>query len=251
MLTSDAVGAYQGNSGGSDVDGSVGPAAVLVRTLHSSYTHTKLRSMNVSCAVPPAGFEADPLWAKPIEVAPQLDAATHGHARHVASPSPPPGFAPARYSSPYTAAVAAPVPAPAPASYAPPGFAPTPAAGTAAAAAALAHVDVEQMLRVAGAAHAREHQHTPSPYPPERHAASTSPAPAPAPAAAANSVRYTAFLLDDNSKSALLQWQGLTLAHFRAQLEDLRDTSLASGLNFSTFGPYPRVNLGNMGDAVS
>ena len=45
--------------------------------------------------------------------------------------------------------------------------------------------------------------------------------------------------------------QGLTLAHFRAQLEVLRDTSLTLELNLSTFGTHPRVNLGYMGDKVS
>jgi len=45
--------------------------------------------------------------------------------------------------------------------------------------------------------------------------------------------------------------QGLTLAHFTAQLEDLRDTSLTSELNLSTFGPHPRVKLGCAGDKVS
>jgi hypothetical protein len=46
--------------------------------------------------------------------------------------------------------------------------------------------------------------------------------------------------------------QGLyTLAHFGAQLEDLRDTSLTLKLNLSTFGTHPRVNLGYMGDNVS
>ena len=45
--------------------------------------------------------------------------------------------------------------------------------------------------------------------------------------------------------------QGLTLAHFRAQLEDLRDTSLTPELNLSTFGRHQRVNLGYMGDKVS
>jgi hypothetical protein len=34
--------------------------------------------------------------------------------------------------------------------------------------------------------------------------------------------------------------QGLTLAHFRAHLEDLRDTSLTLEPNFSTFGTHPR-----------
>ena len=45
--------------------------------------------------------------------------------------------------------------------------------------------------------------------------------------------------------------QGLTLAHFRAQLEDLRDTSLTLGLNLSTFETHSWVNLGQMGDSVS
>jgi hypothetical protein len=45
--------------------------------------------------------------------------------------------------------------------------------------------------------------------------------------------------------------QGLTLALFRAQLEDLLDTSLTLQLNLSTFGTYPRVHLGCMGDKVS
>jgi len=45
--------------------------------------------------------------------------------------------------------------------------------------------------------------------------------------------------------------KGLTLAHFRAQLEDLRDTSLTLELNLSTFGTHLLVNLGNMGDNVS
>jgi len=45
--------------------------------------------------------------------------------------------------------------------------------------------------------------------------------------------------------------QRLTLAHFRAQLEDLRDTSLTSELNLRSFGTQPWVNLGRMGDKVS
>jgi len=44
--------------------------------------------------------------------------------------------------------------------------------------------------------------------------------------------------------------QGLTLAHFRAQLEDLRDTSLTLELNLSTFGTHPRVTLAYMEDKV-
>jgi len=44
--------------------------------------------------------------------------------------------------------------------------------------------------------------------------------------------------------------QGLTFAHFRAQLGDLRDTSLTIELNLSTFGTRPRVNLGHMVDKV-
>ena len=43
----------------------------------------------------------------------------------------------------------------------------------------------------------------------------------------------------------------LTLAHFTAQLEDLRDTSLTFELTLSTVGTHPRVNLGYMGDTVS
>jgi hypothetical protein len=38
--------------------------------------------------------------------------------------------------------------------------------------------------------------------------------------------------------------QGLTLTHFKAQLEHLLDTSLTLQLNLSTFGTHPRVNLG-------
>jgi len=45
--------------------------------------------------------------------------------------------------------------------------------------------------------------------------------------------------------------QGLALAHFRAQLEDLRDTSLTLELNLSTFGPHPRENSDYVGDKVS
>jgi len=42
--------------------------------------------------------------------------------------------------------------------------------------------------------------------------------------------------------------QGLTIAHFKVQLEDLRNTSLTLELILSTFGTHPRVNLGYMGD---
>jgi len=45
--------------------------------------------------------------------------------------------------------------------------------------------------------------------------------------------------------------QGLTLAHFRAQLEALRDTSLTLELNLSTFGQHPPIHLGHQGDNVS
>ena len=45
--------------------------------------------------------------------------------------------------------------------------------------------------------------------------------------------------------------QGLTLVHFSAQLEALRDTSLTLELNLSTFETHPRVNLAYMGDKVS
>ena len=46
-------------------------------------------------------------------------------------------------------------------------------------------------------------------------------------------------------------FQGLTLAQFRAQLQDLLDTSLMLGLNLSTFETHPRINLGHTGDKVS
>ena len=45
--------------------------------------------------------------------------------------------------------------------------------------------------------------------------------------------------------------QGLTLAHFRAQLEDLQDTSITLELNLSTFRTHSRLNLGYMRDKVS
>jgi len=45
--------------------------------------------------------------------------------------------------------------------------------------------------------------------------------------------------------------QGLTLAHFRSQLEDLRDSSLTADFNLSTFRTHPWVSLGYMGDMVS
>ena len=45
--------------------------------------------------------------------------------------------------------------------------------------------------------------------------------------------------------------QGLTLAHFRAQLEDVRDTSLTLELNLSTFGTHPRVHSNHVGNKVS
>ena len=45
--------------------------------------------------------------------------------------------------------------------------------------------------------------------------------------------------------------QGLTLAHFRDQVEDLRNTSLTLQLNLSTFGTHPQVNVGQMRDKVS
>jgi hypothetical protein len=45
--------------------------------------------------------------------------------------------------------------------------------------------------------------------------------------------------------------QGLTLAPFRAQLEDLRDTSLTLELNSSTCGTHSRINVGHMGDKLS
>jgi hypothetical protein len=45
--------------------------------------------------------------------------------------------------------------------------------------------------------------------------------------------------------------KGLTLAHFRAQLEVLRDTSLTLELNLRSFGTHPRFNLDYMGDKAS
>jgi len=42
-----------------------------------------------------------------------------------------------------------------------------------------------------------------------------------------------------------------TRSHFRAQLEDLRDTSLTLELNLSTFGTHPRVKSGYMRDNAS
>ena len=42
--------------------------------------------------------------------------------------------------------------------------------------------------------------------------------------------------------------QGLTIAHFKAQREDPRDTSLTLELNLSTFGPHPPFNMGHMGN---
>ena len=51
--------------------------------------------------------------------------------------------------------------------------------------------------------------------------------------------------------AVLARTQGLTLAHFRAQREDLRDTSLTVELNLSTLGTHPRVDMGHMGDKLS
>jgi len=45
--------------------------------------------------------------------------------------------------------------------------------------------------------------------------------------------------------------QGLTVAHNRAQLEDLRDTTLTSELNLSTLGHIHGLGLGCLGDTVS
>jgi hypothetical protein len=45
--------------------------------------------------------------------------------------------------------------------------------------------------------------------------------------------------------------QGLTLAHFRAQVVDLRDISPSLAVTLSTFGTNPRINLGNVGDQLS
>jgi hypothetical protein len=57
--------------------------------------------------------------------------------------------------------------------------------------------------------------------------------------------------MEAEAAGAALQRQGLTHAHFRVQLEDLRDTSLTFELNLSTFGTHPRVRLGFMRDNVS
>jgi len=46
---------------------------------------------------------------------------------------------------------------------------------------------------------------------------------------------------------SLASLQGLTLAPFKAQIEDLRDSSLKSELDLSTFGTHPRDNLGHIG----
>jgi hypothetical protein len=43
----------------------------------------------------------------------------------------------------------------------------------------------------------------------------------------------------------------ITFAHFKPQLEDLRDTSLTLELNLSTFRKYLRAHLGYEGDEVS
>jgi len=45
--------------------------------------------------------------------------------------------------------------------------------------------------------------------------------------------------------------QGLTLAHYRAQLEDLWHPSFTLEFNLTTFGTHRRVTLGYMGDKVS
>ena len=52
------------------------------------------------------------------------------------------------------------------------------------------------------------------------------------------------------SRVTLPENQGRTLALFRAQLVDLRDTSLTLQLNLSTFGPHPRVTSSYMGNMV-
>ena len=51
--------------------------------------------------------------------------------------------------------------------------------------------------------------------------------------------------------SAIGWRQGLTIVHFSAQLEDLRDASLMLELNLRTFGKPSRVKLDCMGDKVS
>jgi hypothetical protein len=60
-----------------------------------------------------------------------------------------------------------------------------------------------------------------------------------------------AALNPDSSARRFRERQGLTLAHFRARLEDLRDTSLTLELNLSTFGTHPRAHLGRVWDEVS
>ena len=57
----------------------------------------------------------------------------------------------------------------------------------------------------------------------------------------------TAMATSADGHTAPTDSQGLTLAHFRAQLEDLRDTSLTLDLNLSSFGTHPRVNVGQLG----
>jgi len=44
---------------------------------------------------------------------------------------------------------------------------------------------------------------------------------------------------------------GPTFVHFSAQLEDLRDTSLTSELNLSTFGTHRRAEFVCVGNKVS
>jgi hypothetical protein len=64
-------------------------------------------------------------------------------------------------------------------------------------------------------------------------------------------ISATPFTVCDPTTARCAMRQGLTLSHFRAQLEDLQDASLASKLNLSTSGPHPRVDLGYMGNRVS
>jgi len=52
------------------------------------------------------------------------------------------------------------------------------------------------------------------------------------------------------NSSQKARMHGLTLAHFTAQLEDLRDTSLTLELKLSSFGTYPRVHVAYVRDGV-
>jgi hypothetical protein len=66
----------------------------------------------------------------------------------------------------------------------------------------------------------------------------------------ATTVRKTRKLKSTEKRERKAAEAGGTLAHFRAQLEDLRDTSLTLELNLSTFGTHSRDSLGYTGDRV-